>query len=172
MDAAGDTPWLSDEQQQVWRAFIAVQALLPASLDAQLQQEAGMSHSSYIVLALLSEAPDRSLRMSQLAEAVTMSPSRVSHTVARLEDRGLLRRERASDDGRGNRAILTDRGLEVLVAAAPGHASTVKGLVFGGLTPEQVGQLGAILAVMEERLRNDQSHRVAPGRSRRGRPVA
>jgi DNA-binding MarR family transcriptional regulator len=170
--AADEDPWLSDEQQQVWRVFLAVQALLPASLDAQLTRKAGMSHSSYIVLALLSEAPDRSLRMSELAEAVTMSPSRVSHAVARLEERGLVRREKASDDGRGNRAILTVRGYDVLTAAAPGHAAAVRRLVFGGLTPEQLQQFGEILAVIEDRLRTDESTRVAPSRGRRSRPVA
>lgn len=166
------SPWLSDDQQQVWRVFLAVQALLPASLDAQLTRDAGMSHSSYIVLALLSEAPGRSLRMSELAEAVTMSPSRVSHAVARLEERGLVRRERASDDGRGNRAILTVQGFDVLVGAAPGHVEAVRDLVFGDLTDEQLTQFGEILSVVERRLRADESNRVAPSRGRRSGPVA
>ena len=166
-----DGPWLTAEQQSVWRVFLAVQSLLPVALDAQLSREAGLSHSSYIVLALLSEAPDRSLRMSQLAQSVTMSPSRVSHAVARLEERGLVRRERASDDGRGNRAILTDQGMEELVAAAPGHSAEVKDLVFGGLSPEQLTQLGAVLSAMESRLRTRQANRVAPGRSGGNRRV-
>lgn len=166
-----DGPWLTDEQQSVWRVFLAVQSLLPVALDAQLSREAGLSHSSYIVLALLSEAPERSLRMSQLAQAVTMSPSRVSHAVARLEERGLVRRERASDDGRGNRAMLTDQGMEVLVAAAPGHAAAVKDLVFGGLSSEQLIQFGEVLTIVESRLRVSQANRVAPGRSRGNRRV-
>lgn len=167
-----DTPWLTDRQQQVWRAFIAVQALLPAALDAQLVRDAGMGHSSYIVLALLSEAPDRSLRMSDLAAAVTMSPSRVSHAVARLERRGLVRRERDGDDGRGSRAVLTEAGFDVLVAAAPGHAAAVKKLVFDGLTAPDLDHLGWVLEAMEGRLRADESNRVAPGRARANRPVA
>jgi DNA-binding MarR family transcriptional regulator len=167
-----DTPWLDDEQQDVWRIFIKVQSLLPASLDAQLTRDAGMSHSSYIVLALLSEAPDRSRRMSDLAAAVTMSPSRVSHAVARLEERGLIRREQASDDRRGSRAVLTDAGRDVLVSVAPGHAAAVKDLVFGGLTREDLAQLRRILGVIEARLRADESNRVAPARARSNRPVA
>jgi DNA-binding MarR family transcriptional regulator len=171
--SASDTegPWLTDEQQSVWRVFLAVQSLLPVALDAQLSREAGLSHSSYIVLALLSEAPERSLRMSQLALAVTMSPSRVSHAVARLEERGLVRRQRASDDGRGNRAILTDQGMEVLVAAAPGHAAEVKNFVFGGLSSEQLTHLGELLNIIENRLRTRQAYRVAPGRSGGNRRV-
>lgn len=170
--AVNDTPWLDDQQQEVWRIFLKVQALLPACLDAQLTREAGMSHSSYIVLALLSEAPDRARRMSDLARAVTMSPSRVSHAVARLEERGLVRRERASDDGRGNHAVLTDAGRDVLVSVAPGHAAAVKDLVFGGLSSEDLGQLRRILGVIEGRLRADESTRVAPARARSKRPVA
>ena len=167
-----DTPWLDDEQQAVWRIFIRVQALLPAALDAQLARDAGMSHSSYIVLALLSEAPARSRRMSDLAAAVTMSPSRVSHAVARLEERGLVRRERASDDRRGSRAVLTDAGHDVLVSVAPGHAAAVKDLMFGGLTSGDLWELRRILGVIEARLRADESNRVAPGRTRSNRPVA
>lgn len=167
-----DTPWLTDRQQQVWRVFIAVQALLHASLDAQLVRDAGMGHSSYIVLALLSETPDRSLRMSELAAAVTMSPSRVSHAVARLERRGLVRRERDGHDGRGTRAVLTEDGFDVLAAAAPGHAAAVKELVFGGLTAQDLDHLARVLQTMEERLRADESNRVAPGRARTNRPVA
>jgi len=167
VDATGDdSPWLNADQQRVWRVFLAVQSLLPVSLDAQLSREAGMSHSSYIVLALLSEAPRRALRMSSLASAVTMSPSRVSHAVSRLEERGLVRRERASDDARGNWAILTDDGYDVLAAAAPGHAAAVKDLVFGGLSDEQLMQMGQILSVVENRLRADEAKRVAPVRSR------
>jgi DNA-binding MarR family transcriptional regulator len=169
--ADGDSPWLSDDQQQVWRLFLAVQALLPASLDDQLARDGDLSHTSYIVLALLSEAPQRWLRMSTLAGAVTMSASRVSHAVARLEERGLVRRERAPEDGRGNRAVLTDRGYEVLVAAAPGHAAAVKELVFGGLSAEHLRQFGEVLAIVERRLRADEAGRGAPGRTSSDRPV-
>lgn len=169
--ADGDSPWLSDDQQQVWRLFLAVQALLPASLDAQLARDGDLSHTSYIVLALLSEAPQRWLRMSTLAGAVTMSASRVSHAVARLEARGLVRRERAPEDGRGNRAVLTDKGYEVLVAAAPGHAAAVKELVFGGLSAAQLRQFGEVLGIIERRLRFEETDRGAPGRAGGDRPV-
>src|SRR5207244_4503209 len=108
-------PWLDDEQQNAWRAFLGVQRLLPAALDAQLQRDAGMSHAEYMVLAMLSEAPDRSRRMSDLAARTTMSPSRVSHTVSRLEGRGWVIRRPATDDGRGSIAALTDEGWRTVV---------------------------------------------------------
>jgi DNA-binding MarR family transcriptional regulator len=145
--------WLDDREQRAWRGYLAMTALLPGALDQQLQADADMGHSSYIVLAMLSEAPDRSLRMSQLASLANSSPSRLSHTVARLEERGLVRRDRSPDDGRGNVARLTDAGWDVVVATAPGHVAAVRQFVFDALTPEQVCQLeeisGAVLARLD-----------------------
>jgi DNA-binding MarR family transcriptional regulator len=133
--------WLTDDEQRAWRAYLAMTALLPGALDQQLQREAEMGHSSYIVLAMLSEAPGRSLRMSELAARANSSPSRLSHTVARLERRGWVRRERSTDDGRGSVARLTDDGWDVVVATAPGHVAAVRQHVFDVLTPAQVRQL-------------------------------
>src|SRR3954471_24301573 len=116
-----DPCWLDDEQQRAWRAFVGVQRLLPGALDAQLQRDAGMSHAEYMVLAMLSEAPGRCRRMSDLAAHTTMSPSRVSHTVSRLEGRGWVHRRAAPDDGRGSIAELTDAGWATVLATAPGH---------------------------------------------------
>jgi DNA-binding MarR family transcriptional regulator len=145
--------WLDDAEQRAWRGYLAMTALLPGALDQQLQADADMGHSSYIVLAMLSEAPDRSLRMSELASRANSSPSRLSHTVARLEERGLVRRDRSPDDGRGNIARLTDAGWDVVVATAPGHVAAVREFVFDALTPEQVCQLeeisGAVLARLD-----------------------
>jgi DNA-binding MarR family transcriptional regulator len=143
--------WLDEDEQRAWRAFLGMTELLPAALDQQLQSEAEMTHSSYIVLAMLSEAPDRSLRMSDLATRANSSPSRLSHTVSRLEQRGLVRRERSPEDGRGNLAVLTDAGCDMVVATAPGHVAAVRRLVFDALTPQQVRQLEDIaLAVLAE----------------------
>ena len=80
--------WLDEHQQRTWRAWLAVTELLPRTLDAQLQRDAGLTHAAYVVLAMLSEAPDRSRRMSDLARTANQSQSRLSHTVARLEERG------------------------------------------------------------------------------------
>lgn len=146
--ADATTRWLTDEEQRAWRAYLAVTALLPADLDQQLQSEAEMGHASYIVLAMLSEAPGRALRMSDLAARAHSSPSRLSHTVARLERRGWVRRERSSDDGRGSVAVLTDEGWDVVVAIAPGHVAAVRRRVFDVLTPAQVRQLFEINAAV------------------------
>jgi DNA-binding MarR family transcriptional regulator len=130
-------------------------ALLPAALDQQLQRDADLSHSSYIVLAMLSEAPDRSLRMSELAARANSSPSRLSHTVARLEERGWVRREKSAQDRRGNVAVLTDEGWDVVVATAPGHVRAVREHVFDALSPAQVRQLTTIADAVLGRLDPD-----------------
>jgi DNA-binding MarR family transcriptional regulator len=109
---------------------------------------------------MLSEAPDRSRRMSDLARRSNQSQSRLSHTVARLEDRGWVRRERAVDDGRGNLAVLTDAGWDVVRAAAPGHAAAVRDAMFESLTTEQTRVLGEALGAVLERLDPDRSLRV------------
>ena len=118
--------WLDDDQQRTWRAWLTVAELLPRELDAQLQRDAGISHAAYVVLAMLSESPSRSRRMSDLARRANQSQSRLSHTVARLEDRGWVRRERSTEDGRGNVAVLTDAGWDIVRSVAPGHVDAVR----------------------------------------------
>jgi DNA-binding MarR family transcriptional regulator len=146
------TRWLTDEEQRAWRRFGAVTMLLPAALESQLQRDSGLTHFGYWVLAMLSESPERSLRMSELAALAHGSQSRLSHLVARLEERGWVRRERACDDGRGFTAVLTDAGYDMIVSAAPGHVEEVRRLVFDALTPEQVNALDAICAAIVARL--------------------
>jgi DNA-binding MarR family transcriptional regulator len=155
--------WLDDEQQRTWRAWLTVSELVPRTLDAQLQRDAGISHAAYVVLAMLSESPSRSRRMSDLARRANQSQSRLSHTVARLEERGWVRRERAADDGRGNLAVLTDAGYEVVVAVAPGHVDAVRESVFGPLTAEQTSVLREALEAIVEKLDPDRSLRVRDG---------
>ena len=155
--------WLDEDQQRTWRAWLSVSELLPRALDAQLQRDAGLSHAAYIVLAMLSEAPDRSRRMSDLARRSNQSQSRLSHTVARLEDRGWVRRERASDDGRGNLAVLTDAGWDVVRTLAPGHVDAVRDALFEPLTAEQTRVLGDALHAVLERLDPDHSQRLQEG---------
>lgn len=136
--------WLSAEEQAAWRPFIALTCRLPAALDAQLQKDAGISHFEYLVLSGLSEAPDRTLRMSDLAAMASGSLSRLSHVVSRLEDRGWVRREPCPGDGRYINATLTDDGWEKVVATAPGHVAAVRKLLVDLLTPAQLNDLGAI----------------------------
>ncbi len=150
-----DPRWLSDDQQQAWRALAGVMTLLPAALDAQLQRDEDLTHFAYWVMAMLSETPSRALQMSELAAASRSSLSRLSHTVARLERRGWVRRERSTEDARATVAVLTDDGYAKVVATAPGHVQTVRSLVFDALTDAQVDQLHAICAVLLERVALD-----------------
>jgi len=152
--------WLDEEQQRTWRAWLTVAELLPRALDTQLQRDAGLTHAAYVVLAMLSESPSRSRRMSDLARRANQSQSRLSHTVARLEDRGWVRRERSADDGRGNLAVLTDAGWDVVRSTAPGHVDAVRAAMFDPLTPEQTRALGDALQAIVERHDPDRSQRL------------
>jgi DNA-binding MarR family transcriptional regulator len=138
------TRWLDEEQQQCWRAFLGAVEHLQSGLDAQLQADAGMPHAYYELLVHLSEAPDRRLRMSALAQAVGSSRSRLSHAVGQLEARGWVRREPCPGDRRGLLAVLTEEGFGALEAAAPGHVAAVRALLVDRLTPAQLRQLRAI----------------------------
>lgn len=151
-----ETRWLTDEQQRAWRGLAGVMTLLPAALDAQLQRDQDLTHFAYWVLAMLSEAPTRSLQMSDLAAASRSSLSRLSHLVARLEERGWVRRERSTEDARATFAVLTDEGYAKVVAAAPGHVETVRSLVFDGLSDAQVRQLETISRIIFGRLDPEQ----------------
>jgi len=136
--------WLDDEEQQIWRRFAAMITLLPAALESQLQRDEQLTHFGYWAMAMLSEAPGRSLRMSELALLANGSQSRLSHLITRLEEKGWVRRERVGEDGRGYVAVLTDEGYAKVVAAAPGHVDEVRRLLFDRLSPEQLRVLGEI----------------------------
>ena len=155
-----DPQWLDEHQQRTWRAWLAVTELLPRALDAQLQRDVGLSHAAYVVLAMLSEAPGRSRRVSDLARRANQSQSRLSHTVARLEERGWVRRERAAEDGRGNLAVLTDAGWEVVRSVAPGHVEAVRAALFDPLTPDRTRALREALELVLERVDPDHSLRL------------
>lgn len=146
------TRWLDPDEQQTWRNFLAASRLINEALDRQLQRDAGIPHTYYVILVALSEAPDRSMRMSELAAMAQSSQSRLSHAVARLEERGWVRRERCPADGRGNLAVLTSEGFAALAAAAPGHVEEVRRSLFDVLTPEQVGRLDEICAAVRNTL--------------------
>jgi DNA-binding MarR family transcriptional regulator len=150
-----ETRWLDDNEQRAWRRLATVMTLLPAALDAQLQRDASLTHFAYFVLAMLSEAPGRGLRMSELAARSSSSPSRLSHTIARLESRGWVRRQRATEDGRGQVAELTDEGYAALVATAPGHVGAVREFVLDALKPDQVALLNEICTALLTRLDPD-----------------
>ncbi|RBY86169.1 MarR family winged helix-turn-helix transcriptional regulator [Blastococcus sp. TF02A-26] len=157
------TRWLDEEQQRAWRAWLSVSELVPRVLDAQLQRDAGLTHAAYVVLAMLSEAPGRARRMSDLARRANQSQSRLSHTVGRLEERGWVRRERAADDGRGNLAVLTDAGWDVVQQVAPGHVEAVRSAVFDPLSADRTRALREALEQVLEGLDPDHSLRVEHG---------
>lgn len=130
--------WLDEQEQATWREILWATKLLFEALDRQLQRDSGMPHTYYVILAMLSEAPQRTLTMGQLAEVVRSSPSRLSHAVARLEETGWVRRSRHTTDRRTTFAQLTDEGYAVLRQAAPGHVATVRRYLFDRLRPEQL----------------------------------
>jgi DNA-binding MarR family transcriptional regulator len=140
--------WLSTGEEHAWRTFLAATATLFSAVEGQLHRESGIPHGYYEILVNLSEAPGRALRMSQLAEASTSSKSRLSHAVARLEERGWVERLDCPTDRRGQVARLTDAGFAALDAAAPGHVEQVRRALFDRISAEQVEQLAAISAAI------------------------
>lgn len=150
--AAAEPRWLDDTEMRAWRGLVSTLQLLPLALDRQLQADAGIPHAYYTLLAMLSEAPDRTLRMSRLAALSATSASRLSHSVARLEERGWVRRCACPSDARGQLAVLTDEGQRALAAAAPGHVEEVRRRVFDLLTREQVEALADIAATLGDGL--------------------
>ena len=147
-----ETEWLSEDERAAWLRLIAVVELLPPLLDSQLRTDSGLTHFEYFVLAMLSEAPERTLRMTSLAQRTNATLPRLSHVVRRLEDRGLVDRFPCPEDGRATNAHLTDAGWEAVVAAAPGHVETVRSYVLDPLAPEQLDQLRGIGEALLTRL--------------------
>jgi DNA-binding MarR family transcriptional regulator len=142
--AEKDTRWLSGHEQSTWRSFLAMQRLIRDTLERQLQRDAAMPMTYYIILAMLSEAPERTLRMSELAVIAGTSQSQLSHAASRLEESGLVSRRRCEDDKRGYLATLTDEGFRVLQKAAPSHVDSVRSVLFDAITAEQVDELRGI----------------------------
>jgi DNA-binding MarR family transcriptional regulator len=133
--------WLGDDELAAWMATAALVIKLPGALDAQLQAEQGLTFFEYMVLAVLSEQPDRTLQMSFIATATSSSLSRLSPVAKRLEAQGFLRRERVPGAGRRTNAVLTDAGLAKVVAAAPGHVARVRDLLVDAVPAEDLAVL-------------------------------
>ena len=138
-----------------WLRLLAVAERLPGLLDTQLRRESGLSHFEYQVLAMLSDAPERTLRMTHLGLQTNATLPRLSHVVKRLEERGFVERSVAPEDKRAINASLTRAGLRAITAAAPGHLATVREHIFDVLSPAQVEELsealGAILTRVDPR---------------------
>ncbi|MFF8022100.1 MarR family winged helix-turn-helix transcriptional regulator [Streptomyces sp. NPDC007896] len=150
-----DTRWLTREQVAAWVRLAAVLELLPTALDGQLRRDAQLTHFDYYVLALLSEAPERTMRMTKLAQSTTATLARLSHVVQRLEGRGLLERAPCPTDRRATNARLTEAGWQKVQQAAPGHVTFVRDHVIDALTPDQVTQLADIAQAILHRLDPD-----------------
>jgi DNA-binding MarR family transcriptional regulator len=147
-----DTRWLDTDEQQTWRSFLTASRLVFDRIERQLQHGAGLPHAYYEILVRLSEAPGRTLRMSDLASTSLSSRSRLSHAVARMEEAGWVRRTPCPTDKRGQNAELTEAGFARLAAAAPGHVEEVRTLLFDALTREQQHALREISDALSARL--------------------
>jgi len=158
-----DVRWLTPREQRIWRAYLAATGAFLEHLDRQLLRESGMPLAYYEILVALSEAPERALRMSQLAAVCRSSRSRLSHAVSRLEEQGWVCRRACESDRRGSVAHLTDAGFAALRAAAPGHVTAVREYLFDVLTPRQLAALDEINLAM---LAGPGRARAEPGPSR------
>jgi DNA-binding MarR family transcriptional regulator len=136
--------WLDTDEQRAWRNYVEATVMLFDELDRQLQRDSGMPHGYFEILVRLSEKDDRTMRMSELANATRSSRSRLSHAVARLEERGWIKRSDCATDRRGQLAELTETGMQALRDAAPGHVETVRTYMIDRLSDEQIAQLGDI----------------------------
>ena len=140
-----DTRWLTADQLRAWKKFVAVVEVLPGVLDSQLQRDADLTHFEYFTMAMLSEAPDRILRMTSLASATNSTLPRLSHVVSRLEKRGYIERTPCEEDRRATNATLTEAGWQKVVETAPGHVDTVRENVIEPLTAADVDDLDRIM---------------------------
>ena len=155
--------WLSAEELRAWLPVGGLLLKLPAALDAQMQRDSGLSHFEYLVLANLSEAPERTRRMSELAALANGSLSRLSHVVKRLETRGWIERRACPSDGRYTNAVLTGAGWEKVLASAPGHVQAVRHLILDALSTAELDQLGAVARRILERLEPGDPRNAFPG---------
>lgn len=140
-----DDRGLTADQLSAWKKLIAVVELLPGAVESQLRRDADLSHFDYFTMAMLSEAPEHTLRMTALASLTNSTLARLSHVVSRLEERGFVRREPCPEDRRATNAALTANGWAKVVATAPGHVGTVRQTVIDPLTAVDVADLDRIM---------------------------
>ncbi|WP_203336006.1 MarR family winged helix-turn-helix transcriptional regulator [Nocardioides limicola] len=152
---AEETRWLDADQQRDWRAFVVGVTLLLDRLDSDLRRDFGLSLAEYEILVRLSESPGRTLRMAVIADALRHSRSRVTHTISRMEQAGLVVREQCSEDGRGIQARMTDAGYDLLVRAAPTHVNGVRDNLVDLATPADFRAVGRVMHAVTDRLAGD-----------------
>lgn len=149
---ADDSPWLSEDQQLLWRRWLRLNSLLPVVLHRELQADAGISLSDFEVLVALTDTLEGRVRVSDLARELNWERSRVSHQVTRMERRGLVERSECRDDGRGAWVVLTEHGRSAIERAAPGHARAVRRLIFDDLSPEELAVMSGVIDTVLGRL--------------------
>jgi len=150
--SGGDTRWLDADERRIWLGWVFTSRLLWEEIERDLQRDSGFSFGHYEILVMLSEAPNRARRMSELADATQSSRSRLSHAVSRLEELGWVKRETCATDRRGQLAVLTDDGFAALEAAAPMHVESVRRHFFDQLSPEELTQLREIQMTLLDHL--------------------
>lgn len=149
--------WLDEREQRAWRGYRRMRRLLDLELSRQLMRDAGLSEPDYDVLSDLSETPDQRLRLSELADRMLWSRSRLSHHLSRMQQRGLVRREECATDGRGSVVVLTPEGRRAIEAAAPGHVAAVRRHLIDLLTPDEIAALDALTHRVIARLTTDRA---------------
>ncbi|HET6626747.1 MAG TPA: MarR family transcriptional regulator [Nocardioidaceae bacterium] len=151
-DESSEIAWLDPEQQRSWRAYLVGTTLLMDRLDRELREQHNLSMPEYEILVRLSEAEDRRMRMAVLADSVSHSRSRVTHTIARLERAGLVERAACMSDGRGVEAVITDRGVDALREAAPTHVSGVRRFLVDLAGDDDFDALGRVFNTVTDKL--------------------
>lgn len=154
-DPAVEPRWLDAEQQQLWRAYLDGTVRFIEAVSRDHEERSDVSLNEYELLVRLSESPEHTLRMSALADGLARSRSRVTHTVARMEARGLVRRSASTGDRRGVDCVMTEEGYRTLVESAPAHVGAVRRFMVDVLTPEQFRALGEAMAVVAQACKAD-----------------
>ncbi len=149
--------WLDEREQRAWRGYRRMRRLLDLELSRQLMRDSGLSEPDYDVLSDLSETPDQRLRLSELADRMLWSRSRLSHHLSRMQQRGLVTREECATDGRGSIVVLTPEGRRAIEAAAPGHVAAVRRHLIDLLTPEEITALDALTHRVVTRLTGERA---------------
>lgn len=149
--------WLTDREQLAWRAYLRARHLLDEAFDRQLQRDAGMPHAYYMILTTLEEEPGHQIRMSELADRLLYSPSRLTHAIAAMERSGWVQRQPCPTDRRGQLAVLTPLGQQVQHETAIGHVPEVITRMFDHFDDAQVDQLHNLCSTIIAGFENDES---------------
>ncbi|MFJ9353072.1 MarR family winged helix-turn-helix transcriptional regulator [Streptomyces mirabilis] len=147
-----ESKWLDQREQQAWRTFVTASTLLNRVIDQQLRTDAGLSHVQYGILTRLAGAPDGSMRMLALAEALAVTKSGLTYQIVQMEKEGLVSRRACATDDRGVIATVTPHGVELISRAAPGHVGLVRELVIDTLTQQQLDILADGFAEIQRRI--------------------